>query len=305
MATLRIVRGPNVGTQVTLEKDVTVIGRSPDCDVVVPHPAISRQHARVIRREGWFLLEDLRSRGGTYLNGRRIPGLSALRDGNRILLASVEAVFESPVKAMTEEDWLAEGNSQSLLAWLRRHVDASERRLRLFAVACYRHGRLAWPDERSAAVAEHAERLVEETWPLLSRETGHDPEMVADAWQTAVDSARNGAGMPASGRKDWWTAFMQAEDTLCRLVRDVFGNPFRTRPPFEPAWRNDLVMSLAQAAYGDRTFPEGTLNAESLAVLADAVEEVGCTDRNLLDHLRGPGPHVRACHALDWILGRP
>jgi hypothetical protein len=39
-------------------------------------------------------------------------------------------------------------------------------------------------------------------------------------------------------------------------------------------------------------------------VLADALEEVGCTDAGLLGHLRGPGPHVRGCWAVDLLLGR-
>jgi hypothetical protein len=38
--------------------------------------------------------------------------------------------------------------------------------------------------------------------------------------------------------------------------------------------------------------------------LADALEEAGCTDANLLGHLRGPGPHALGCHALDAVLGK-
>lgn len=48
----------------------------------------------------------------------------------------------------------------------------------------------------------------------------------------------------------------------------------------------------------------GTLDVARLAVLADALEEAGITDAFLLDHLRGSGPHVRGCFALDAILGR-
>jgi hypothetical protein len=39
-------------------------------------------------------------------------------------------------------------------------------------------------------------------------------------------------------------------------------------------------------------------------VLADALEEAGCGDEEILGHLRGPGPHVRACWVLDLLLGR-
>ena len=50
--------------------------------------------------------------------------------------------------------------------------------------------------------------------------------------------------------------------------------------------------------------PAGTLDPHRLAVLADALEEAGCTDPDILGHLRDPGPHYRGCHVLDLILGR-
>jgi hypothetical protein len=64
------------------------------------------------------------------------------------------------------------------------------------------------------------------------------------------------------------------------------------------------VVALAQAAYEQRELPAGTLDMARLAVLADALEDAGCTDADLLSHLRGPGPHVRGCWAVDLILGK-
>jgi len=64
------------------------------------------------------------------------------------------------------------------------------------------------------------------------------------------------------------------------------------------------VVALAQAAYDERELPAGTLDLARLAVLADALEEAGCTAQTILDHLRGPGPHVRGCWAVDLILGK-
>jgi hypothetical protein len=87
------------------------------------------------------------------------------------------------------------------------------------------------------------------------------------------------------------------------LLRDVFGNPFRPAA-FRPAWRTAQATSLAEAAYEDRALPEGALDVERLSVLADALEEGGCTEAALLAHLRSPGPHVRGCWALDLVLGR-
>ena len=65
-----------------------------------------------------------------------------------------------------------------------------------------------------------------------------------------------------------------------------------------------MGVSLAQAAYDQRILPIGHLDPARLAVLSDALEETGCTDAELLGHLREPGPHVRGCWALDLILAK-
>jgi hypothetical protein len=64
------------------------------------------------------------------------------------------------------------------------------------------------------------------------------------------------------------------------------------------------VAGIATAAYEARILPSGELDTARLAVLADALEEAGCTDDTLLNHLHGPGPHVRGCWALDLLLGK-
>ncbi len=91
------------------------------------------------------------------------------------------------------------------------------------------------------------------------------------------------------------------------LLRDVVANPFRPAPAVDPAWlawQGGVVRDQARAAYEHRRLPEGTLEPGRLAVLADALEEAGCADAELLGHLRGPGVHVRGCWALDLLLGR-
>jgi len=78
----------------------------------------------------------------------------------------------------------------------------------------------------------------------------------------------------------------------CFLLRDIFGTPFRPAPVVDPAWlawRGGAVRELARAAYEERRMPEGALDPVRLAVLADALEEAGCGDAELLGHLRGPG----------------
>ena len=83
----------------------------------------------------------------------------------------------------------------------------------------------------------------------------------------------------------------------CQLIRDIFGNPFR-RVALDPAWlqwNGGTVRKMAEAIYDDRAF-------DRLPILADALEEAGCTDRAVLDHCRWAGAHVRGCWVLDRIL---
>jgi hypothetical protein len=85
------------------------------------------------------------------------------------------------------------------------------------------------------------------------------------------------------------------------LLLEVFG-PLGRAAAFNPRWRTPTVVSLARAAYDARHLPSGELDAFRLAVLADALEEIGAPDE-LVAHLRGPGLHVRGCHVVDLCLG--
>ncbi len=80
------------------------------------------------------------------------------------------------------------------------------------------------------------------------------------------------------------------------LIRDIFGNPFRPVVA-NPAWLTPTVVSIASAIYAERAF-------DRLPILADALEEAGCADADLLLHGRQPGEHVRGCWAVDLVLGK-
>jgi hypothetical protein len=56
-------------------------------------------------------------------------------------------------------------------------------------------------------------------------------------------------------------------------------------------------VTIASDIYRDGKFND-------LPILADALEDAGCTDADLLGHLRSPGPHVRGCWAVDLVLGK-
>ena len=80
------------------------------------------------------------------------------------------------------------------------------------------------------------------------------------------------------------------------VLRCIFGNPFR-RVTVKRAWLTSTAVSLAHAIYDDRAF-------DRLPILADALEDAGCDNADILNHCRQPGDHVRGCWALDLILAK-
>jgi hypothetical protein len=109
-------------------------------------------------------------------------------------------------------------------------------------------------------------------------------------------------------KSDWGLGSISQVDWPDRWLFDcVFGNPFRPAPSIDPAWLswNDrIIPRMAAAAYEQRSLPEGTFDPARLAVLVDALEEAGCSDQALLEHLRAPGPHARGCFPVDAVLGK-
>jgi hypothetical protein len=99
----------------------------------------------------------------------------------------------------------------------------------------------------------------------------------------------------------------EGEQAQAALLRDIFGNPFRVLWEFDRAllaWNGGTIERLVKAVYRERQLPAGTLDGTRLAVLADALEEAGCQQQEILSHLRGPQSHVRGCWVLDWLSGR-
>lgn len=129
---------------------------------------------------------------------------------------------------------------------------------------------------------------VKECEQLLAE--GASDEMI-DHWS----EVSIGSGLPMG-----WTT-LDVEAPLAILLREVVG-PLPFRSVTVNPWLTTQVTSLAEAAYQERTLPEGTLDKSRLGILADALEEQGCKDADILGHLRGPGPHVRGCFALDLVL---
>jgi hypothetical protein len=77
---------------------------------------------------------------------------------------------------------------------------------------------------------------------------------------------------------------------------DYLFQPAAIRPEVL-AWDGGRVSKLGQAIYDERRF-------DDLPILADALEDAGCTDQSILEHLRSPGPHVRGCWVVDLLTER-
>jgi catechol 2,3-dioxygenase-like lactoylglutathione lyase family enzyme len=85
-------------------------------------------------------------------------------------------------------------------------------------------------------------------------------------------------------------------NTQADLVRCIVGNPFRP-VAVDPAWLRPGVVELARTIYEDWA-------CDRMPELADALEQAGCANADILAHCREPGPHVRGCWVVDLLLGK-
>ena len=92
MAFLNVLEGKGMEERLELGLMRNLLGRHPSCQIIVDANAVSRQHAQIIWDGSDFLIEDLRSRNGTYVNNREITGRHLLGDGD--LIKVCDYVFE-------------------------------------------------------------------------------------------------------------------------------------------------------------------------------------------------------------------
>jgi hypothetical protein len=235
---------------------------------------------------------------------------------------------------LTEAAWLGTPDPQEMLVHLGEGADS--RKLRLFACGCVRQV-WQWEDDpvslRAVPAAERfADGLLDraELDSVLVRAWGQGcAALRAPGWETvratlaavltgpppgtwsrAAAVARRAAtfllGLRSEDDEDsprpwpsrgpeWKTVTKRQAD----LLREIFGHPFR-RLRVDPAWleANDgCVVRLARGLHVGRDF-------EALPILADALEEAGCEQADILGHLRSGGPHALGCWALDPFLAR-
>jgi hypothetical protein len=217
---------------------------------------------------------------------------------------------------MTEAEWLECGEAWQLDNAVREQV--STRKVRLFLAACCRSvwnslpadchkviqvnelfadGQVGPKEMESACLAcrgisTNLEMRVIES--MMAWRPSFTPlnEVALERAGKAGDISPNTLARFAAGHAD--------------LFREVIGNPFRPVSINQSwlDWNDSAVVRLAQAAYDERELSSGHLDTHRLAILADALEEAGCSDAEVLTHLRDPGPHVRGCWVLDLLLGK-
>jgi hypothetical protein len=239
---------------------------------------------------------------------------------------------------MTEAEWLTCDDPERMFKLLQGKV--SDRKLRLFAVACVRRIWGFLPDASRAAIevsaqfadgraseqeleraVDWAHEVAKEAYPGhgAPNARGHATSAAVDASSVWPHTTSNvgcatscaALALACAAAEDVsddnydavYDATLQAElAAQGELLRDIVGNPFRPAG-LDPPCVTPAAISLATAAYDEQSLPSGHLDPARLAVLSDALEEAGCTG-DVLAHLRSPGPHVRGCWALDLILGK-
>ena len=93
MAILQLLKGSGESEEFAVEGDRAVLGRHPDCDIMLDAASVSRQHAQILKQNGDYFVEDLHSRNGTFVNGRLIQGRHPLQDGDRLKICDLAFIF--------------------------------------------------------------------------------------------------------------------------------------------------------------------------------------------------------------------
>lgn len=231
---------------------------------------------------------------------------------------------------MTEAEWLDSTDPTPMLAFVQGK--ASHRQLRLLAVACclriwrllpvacknlnnvqerYADGLVTTPEYQAAwdlaeTEALAADRDPPDTLTYATASTGvSNPPTIPSATSCLDTAASAAACAGAENAQDdeydatYETAWTQERHEQVRLIREIFGNPFRpvSVNPSWLTWNDGTVVKIAQSIYDDRAY-------DRLPVLADALAEAGCHDADILGHCCNPGPHVRGCWVVDLLTRR-
>ncbi len=217
---------------------------------------------------------------------------------------------------MTEVEWMTCGDPEKMLQLLRGK--ASDRKLRLLAVACCRAEPERDDDGFSRSVIEAADRYAdglvteEERSKLHSSvyyfldaiESDNDTERTA-FFRSLICVIHDDPVYSATYVSVHWRGVEVERARRAILfksiaIHDIFGLlPFvpTTVDPSVLTWNDRTIPRIAQGIYIDRAF-------DRMPILHDALLDAGCSDELLLSHCRNPESHVRGCWAVDLLLGK-
>ena len=208
---------------------------------------------------------------------------------------------------MTESEWLATTEPSPMIRFVEGVV--SDRKMRLLVCAwCRLRGLLT--DDESRTVVEVSERYADgmatEEERLAARmnayrrmnapvTTSSASEKMSYSVYTAI--AREGRTvLNAVWHLRRVSTTMQNNFEVVVACRDIFGNPFRLIT-VDPSWLTFTVVALAREMYESRDF-------SPMPILADALQDAGCDNEDILNHCRQTGEHVRGCWVVDLVLGK-
>jgi hypothetical protein len=187
---------------------------------------------------------------------------------------------------MTEQEWLDCTDPRPMLEFLRGQ--STQRKLRLFLCAFSRQRWVRNTPKVVKRVVEVAEQYADaiigkETLRTVQQETEarhsmqvQTPLSSLPGWTLCPNAREAAEAMESLSRKV--DRRLHAD-----LLREMMGNPFRTTKADRSwlAWNESTITRLAQAMYDERAF-------DRLPILADALEDAGCTDADILGHCRQP-----------------
>lgn len=245
---------------------------------------------------------------------------------------------------MTESDWLSTDSPIALFRQVRTRLSARklqllacgccrlfeavftpEQRAHLSAVERHADG-LADRSEYQAAVDEFGRHSVEQvlqtpTGIIASGASASPASALAQALMAVVSTPADfglervlvwlpSVAARVAGPGEKAAASQKARRAMCGVFREVVGNPFRERVAAGPGWTaagggaawwmikvSETARSIALGVQAEQAF-------DRLPILADALEDDGCADGDLLSHLRSTSHHLRGCWAVDLVLGK-
>jgi hypothetical protein len=207
---------------------------------------------------------------------------------------------------MTEEDWMECDDPGKMLGFV--HGLASGRKLMLLSVACCRGvdtSSIYYRNELEA-VERFADGLLTTTEcdealadlhpavaTFISADRLLEAASSAEHWKAACDGASQVGKATKSLNRLLWH---YTNPRYSAYIREIFGDPFHPIV-VDATWLTAHVVALATGKYQDRAF-------DGMPILADALQDAGCDNNDILNHCRKPGEHVRGCWLVDLLLGK-